>query len=62
MRRLRRYLARIDIPGILLVLAMVCLSIFVVVGFNHRATGFGPDWDCKPMPKGDPVCTRKLSR
>ncbi|HZP99076.1 MAG TPA: hypothetical protein VFB13_06040 [Reyranella sp.] len=22
--------------------------------------GFGADWQCRPQPKGDPICFRKL--
>jgi hypothetical protein len=48
----------------LIALLTACLFAFVVVGFPlfRQATGFGPDWDCKPMLKGDPVCSKKLSR
>jgi hypothetical protein len=55
---------RTDILVILAALVAVCVFAFVVVRFPHfrQATGFGPDWDCKPMPKGDPVCTKRLGR
>jgi hypothetical protein len=38
---------------ILFALVAVCLFAFVVIRFPlfRQATGFGPDWDCKPMPK-----------
>jgi len=64
MRWLRWYPTRTDILGILLALAAVCLFAFIVVRFPlfHQATGFGPDWDCKVMPKGDPICVKKPSR
>ncbi len=29
--------------------------------FSHSA-GFGPDWECTPMPKGDPVCVRRAAK
>ncbi|OAE97662.1 hypothetical protein AYJ54_34545 [Bradyrhizobium centrolobii] len=55
------YPTRADIIGISIALAVACIFVFVVVGFPnfHQATGFGPDWDCKAMPKGDPVCVKK---
>ncbi|SIO61437.1 hypothetical protein SAMN05443247_08823 [Bradyrhizobium erythrophlei] len=64
MRWLQWYPTRADILGILFGLVVACLFPFVVVRFPyfHQATGFGPDWDCKVMPKGDPVCTKKPSR
>ena len=64
MRRPRWYPTRTDILAILFALIAVCLFAFVVVRFPlfRQATGFGPDWDCNPMPKGDPICTKKMSR
>jgi hypothetical protein len=58
------YPTRADILGILFALIVVGLCAFVVVRFPlfRRATGFGPEWDCTVMPKGDPVCTKKLNR
>jgi hypothetical protein len=58
------YPTRADILTIAFALVALCLFAFVVVRFPYfrQATGFGPDWDCKPMPKGDPVCTKKLGR
>ena len=64
MRWPRWYPTRTDILTILFALVAVCLFAFVVVRFPlfRQATGFGPDWDCKPTLEGDPVCTKKLSR
>jgi hypothetical protein len=64
MRRPYWYPTRTDILGILIALVAVCLFAFIVVRFPYfrQATGFGPDWDCKIMAKGDPVCTKKLNR
>jgi hypothetical protein len=58
------YPTRADIMGILFALVVACLLVFVTVRFPyfHHATGFGPDWDCKVMPKGDPVCIKKPIR
>jgi hypothetical protein len=58
------YPTRADIMGILFAFVVACIFAFVVVRFPffHQATGFGPNWDCKVMPKGDPICTKKPSR
>jgi len=53
------YPTRSDIIAILFALVVTCLFAFVVVRFPYQATGFGPDWSCKVMPKGDPVCIKK---
>ena len=64
MRRPQWYPTRADIIGILIAVALVCICALVYVRFPyfHQATGFGPDWDCKVMPKGDPICTKKPSQ
>jgi hypothetical protein len=64
MRWLNWYPTRTDILGILIALAAMCLVAFVIVRFPlfRHATGFGPDWDCTVMGKGDPVCIKKLGR
>lgn len=51
-----------DILGFALI--VVCAFAFVVVRFPffRQAIGFGPDWDCKIGPKGDPVCTKQIAR
>jgi hypothetical protein len=54
-----------DALGFAFVLAILCMFIVLTVGFPNvfqRATnaGFGPGWDCTPMPKGDPVCIKKI--
>ncbi len=61
MRWPQRYPTRSDIIGVLLTLVVLFLFAFVVVRFPyfHQATGFGPNWDCKIMPKGDPICVKK---
>ena len=58
------HLTRADIAGILFAFLIVLLSAIALVRFPdfHQATGFGPDWDCKVMPKGDPICTKKPGR
>ena len=55
---------RADIVKISIVLVAICLFVLVVVWFPnfHQATGFGPNWDCKAMISGDPVCIKKPGR
>ena len=50
--------------GIVFALLLACAVVFVSVRFPffHQATGFGPDWDCKVVPQGEPVCIKKLAR
>jgi hypothetical protein len=64
MRLPQWYPTRADIMGILFALVAACIFAFVVVRFPyfHQAAGFGRDWDCKIMPRGDPVCSKKPSR
>jgi hypothetical protein len=44
------------------VLIGVVLAIYVLFPMNMQKTtaGFGPDWECSPQPKGDPVCIKKI--
>jgi hypothetical protein len=49
---------------VVLAVVIVCVLGFVMIRLpdiqQRRANaGFGPDWDCTPMPKGDPVCVKK---
>lgn len=57
------YPTRADILNILFAIVAVFLFAFFVVRFPYfsRGTGFGPDWDCKSMAKGGPVCIKKPS-
>ena len=50
--------------GILLALILVCVCALVYVRYPvfRQPTGFGPDWDCQSMAKGDPVCIKKPGR
>jgi len=59
------YLTRGDVLGGLFVLAVLCLLIFSYIrfpGFGASTTGFGPDWECKSVPQGDPICVKKIAR
>ena len=64
MRRPYWHPTRADIMGILLALILVCVCAFVYVRYPvfRQPTGFGPDWDCQSMAKGDPVCIKKPGR
>jgi hypothetical protein len=58
-------LRRGDILGAAFVLAVLGGFVFLVVKFPNgvrQATnaGFGPDWDCTSVGKGDPVCVKKI--
>jgi hypothetical protein len=51
--------------GVLFILVLLFL---IASGFywfpNSKPTnnGFGPDWDCTPVPNGQPICIKKLGR
>jgi hypothetical protein len=64
MRFLPWYLTRGDVLGGLFVLVVLCLLIFSYIQFPGftAATGFGPDWECKSVPQGDPICVKKIAR
>ena len=59
-----------DRAGILWLLAsaIVAIAIFAVaLGYSsiqqrNAGAGFGPDWDCTPQPKGEPICIKKIGR
>jgi hypothetical protein len=52
-----------DVLGALFVLALGMLA-FLYVRFPglKGATGFGPDWDCIGVPKGEPIRMKKVAR
>ena len=59
------YPRRGDVLGALFVLAVLCLLLFTYIrfpGFAAVTTGFGPDWDCKSVPQGEPICVKKIAR
>jgi hypothetical protein len=56
-----------DILGAAFVLAVVGVFIFLMIAFPNgvrQATnaGFGPEWECTFVAKGDPVCVKKIDR
>jgi hypothetical protein len=40
-------------------LVFVLLAYILVPSPRPIASGFGPEWDCVAIPKGDPVCIKK---
>jgi hypothetical protein len=63
MKRVGPPWARGDVLAITL---LVGLLVFALVGAlilkdqpANTNYGFGPDWDCKPVPYGAPVCVKK---
>jgi hypothetical protein len=62
MRWPQRHLTRGDVMGILFVLVVVCiisLGFWFPKSLPNPASGFGPDWDCKSVPNGEPICIKK---
>ena len=55
------YLRRGDLAGILFMVA-----VFAVLGYallhplRDGNYGFGPEWQCAAVAKGDPICVRLL--
>jgi hypothetical protein len=64
---LRWYLARGDVLAILLCLALICVVAIGLIWFpqlqnSGSNAGFGPEWECKSVPQGDPICVKKPVR
>jgi hypothetical protein len=61
-----RELTRRQIAGILLVILVAGILCFGGLAFPNlqlRANfGFGPEWDCLPQAKGDPVCMKRTAK
>ena len=55
------YPTRADVMGLLFVVALLCLiATAAILGPQQRTNaGFGPDWDCTAVPKGEPICIKK---
>jgi hypothetical protein len=64
MRLIGRFPRRGDVLSVLFVVALLCLMGFLYIRFPgfKGATGFGPDWDCNSVPKGEPICMKKVAR
>jgi hypothetical protein len=57
------YLQRGDITGILLVAivlgaAFLAMVLYPQIG-QKQNFGFGPEWECLRMGKGDPICVKR---
>jgi hypothetical protein len=51
--------------GVLFILVLLFLIAFGFYWFPNSKpnnNGFGPDWDCTPVPNGQPICIKKLGR
>jgi len=53
-----------DIAGILLMAA-----VFALIGYaalfhplRDQNFGFGPEWQCAPVAKGDPICVKLVDK
>jgi hypothetical protein len=60
-------LGRGDILGAAFVLVLLGVLAFLAIEFpagvrQRTNAGFGPDWECTLVPKGDPVCVKRIDR
>ena len=53
-----------DLKGILLMVAVFAgLVVAILLGLGKNTNfGFGPEWQCAPMTKGDPICVKLIAR
>jgi hypothetical protein len=60
----RWYPSRADKVGVLIAIVLLsAVAAAAILGPQQRTNfGFGPDWDCKAVPKGEPVCIKKLAQ
>ncbi|RWB59657.1 hypothetical protein [Mesorhizobium sp.] len=59
------YLRRGDVAGILLMAVVLAGIVLVLLFFPQRGQqnfGFGPEWQCARMEKGDPICVRLVQK
>ncbi|WFP61877.1 MULTISPECIES: hypothetical protein [unclassified Mesorhizobium] len=59
------YLRRGDVAGILLMAVVLAAIVFVLLFFpqtGQQNFGFGPEWQCARMEKGDPICVRLVDK
>ena len=54
------------IRTVLGLLALLAVLGFVMIRFPfpgaQRSDAFGPEWECQPQPRGDPVCVKKPAK
>jgi hypothetical protein len=43
-----------------LVAAVLAVYVLFPINMQNKAPGFGPDWECTPQPKGEPICMKKI--
>jgi hypothetical protein len=42
------------------IVGLAALFLYVIPVFPMpKNFGFGPEWDCRPVPNGEPICTKK---
>jgi len=41
---------------------LVALVEFPSLGARFPNRGFGTDWDCAPVPKGEPICVKRTGK
>jgi len=60
MKWLQWYPTRADIFGVVFVVALLCVcAVAAIIGPQQRTNaGFGPGWDCKVIPKSEPICIK----
>ena len=59
--RVRLATSRREVLAVMALIAFLGVAAFVFIKYpvGSRATGFGPEWDCTRVGKGDPVCVKK---
>jgi hypothetical protein len=45
--------------GVVIVATVVFGLLFRPWNARVPASGFGPDWDCTSVPKGEPICVKR---
>ncbi|AZO15722.1 MULTISPECIES: hypothetical protein [unclassified Mesorhizobium] len=59
------YFRRGDVAVILFMAIVLAGIVFVLLFFPQRGQrnfGFGPEWQCARMEKGDPICVRLVGK
>jgi hypothetical protein len=55
-----RLIGRKEIIAVLAVIAVVAVFTALSTIPRRPVNSFGPDWDCTPVPQGDPVCVKRV--
>lgn len=59
------YFRQGDILGIIIMAAVLAVVVFVALFFprlGQQNFGFGPEWQCVRMEKGDPICVKLVEK